>query len=65
MLQFLMTTRAEAYLRLCKLDKALEDVNEVLEANPIHSHALAVRGDALFQVNKKIKYRSHLNRYLG
>ena len=53
MLQFLMTTRAEAYLRLCKLDKALEDVNEVLEANPIHSHALAVRGDALFQVNKK------------
>ena len=60
-----MTTRAEAYLRLCKLDKALEDVNEVLEANPFHSHALAVRGDALFQVSKtKTKYRSHLNRYL-
>ena len=53
-----MTTRAEAFLRLCKLDKALDDVNEVLEANPIHSHALAVRGDAMFQVqsnlNKKV-----------
>ena len=55
-----MTTRAEAYLRLCKLDKALEDVNEVLEANPFHSHALAVRGDALFQVSKKKQNIDHI-----
>ena len=45
-----MTTRAEAFLRMCKLEKALKDVNEVLQSNPNYSHALAVRGDALFQV---------------
>ena len=49
-LQFLMTTRAEAFLRMCKLDKALQDVNKVLQSNSNHSHALAVRGDAMFQV---------------
>ena len=44
-----MTTRAEALLRLCKVDLALSDVSEVLLSNPVQSHALAVKGDALFQ----------------
>ncbi len=47
--QLLLTTRAEAFLKSCKLNKALQDVCEVLEANPRHPQALAVRGDALFQ----------------
>jgi tetratricopeptide (TPR) repeat protein len=44
-----MATRGEAWLRLCKLDIALQDVNEVLEANPHHVHSLAVKADSLFQ----------------
>ena len=59
LLQFLMTTRAEALLRLCKLDKALDDVNRVLESNPKHPHALAVRGDAMFQVKFLFLIRAH------
>ena len=47
--QSLLATRAEAWLKLCSLDKALRDVNEVLESNPKHNQALAVRGDVLFQ----------------
>lgn len=34
---------------MCKLNKALEDVNQVLDANSWHCHALAVKADALFQ----------------
>ena len=45
----LLATRAEVYLKLCTLDKALKDVNEVLDSNSNHNQALAVRGDVLFQ----------------
>ncbi len=44
-----MATRAEAFLRMGSLIKAVEDVNEVLEANPYNPLAMAVKGDALFQ----------------
>ena len=44
-----MATRAEAWLRQGMLVEAIEDVDEVLGSNPIHAHALVVKGDALFQ----------------
>ena len=45
-----MATRGEAWLKQGRMVTALEDVNQVLAANPYHPHALAVKGDALFQM---------------